>query len=278
MLVDDRITSLSKTPDGRTEIGSQIRGDEPHAGVVTPLFGETITPMLLDLVQPPKEGIKAILVVEGYTDKAYLEAALAAAGRSELLEGLEVRPDEGAHKAAVQAILIRQMLSSQIPIVVLFDSDELGKSAKEFLTGKFNWNGRHVFVYRKWRSDPTSATVEAEDMFDETLLKAFVAKQPPSVVAEMVQYKDGTFHYGFTQEGKDAFLKYLEGELRAHHVSRWVAMITDIRKALGLKDPTERVNPGSSPAVILTLPDTSQRRHGVSGKGYKEIDAGGGDF
>ena len=31
-------------------------------------------------------------------------------------------------------------------------------------------------------------------MFDETLLKAFVAKQPPSVVAEIVQYKDGTFH------------------------------------------------------------------------------------
>ena len=95
----------------RTVIGTQIRGDEPHAGVVS-RFGETITPTLLDLVQPPKDGVQAILIVEGYTDKADIEAALAAAGRAELLEGLEIRYD-GADKAAVQAILIRQMLSGR---------------------------------------------------------------------------------------------------------------------------------------------------------------------
>ncbi len=91
-----RITALSKRPDGRTVIGKQISGDEPHSDVVTPLFGETITPAFLDLVKPPKDGIQAILVVEGFTDRAYIEAALSVSGRAELLDGLEVREDAGA--------------------------------------------------------------------------------------------------------------------------------------------------------------------------------------
>ena len=228
------ITALSKMPDGRTVIGSQIRGDQPHSSVVTALFGESITPALLDLVQPPKGGIQAILCVEGYTDKAYIEAALGVAGRLDLLEGLEIRPDDGAHKAAVQAILVRQMLSKAIPIGVLLDSDEMGKSAKDFLTGKFNWNGRHVFVYRNWKADSSNAPVEAEDMFDQRLLKRFVACQPPSIISEMAQYKSGEFHYGFTQAGKEVFLQFIAAQLTSNDVGKWVKVLEDIRKSLGL--------------------------------------------
>ena len=232
------ITSLSKMPDGRTVIGSQIRGDQPHSSVLAPLFGETITPALLDLVQPPKDGIKAILCVEGYTDKAYIEASLRVCDRLDLLEGLEIRPDEGAHKAAVQAILVRQMLGQQIPVGALFDSDEFGKSAKDLLTDKFRWNGRHVFVYRKWKPDPSSAPIEAEDMFDEKFLKRFVDSQPPNVVAEKVQYKSGAFHYGFTQEGKTAFLRFLETNLKVQDVGCWIQVVEDIRRGLGISTKT----------------------------------------
>ena len=216
------ITALSKMPDGRTVIGSQIRGDQPHSPVVTALFGETITPALLDLVQPPKDGIQAILCVEGYSDKAYIEAALGVAGRLDLLEGLEIRFDAGAHKAAVQAILVRQMLSKDIPIGVLFDFDEAGKSARDFLTSKFKWNGRHVFVYRTWKPDQPNEMVEAEDMFDQRFLKKFVAGQPTSVLTETVRYKNGEFHYGFTQDGKDAFLQFVASKLTTQHLGRWV--------------------------------------------------------
>jgi ABC-type nitrate/sulfonate/bicarbonate transport system ATPase subunit len=228
------ITALSKTPDGRTLIGTQIRGDQPHSAVVTALFGETITPALLDIVQPPKNGIRAILCVEGYSDKAYMEAVVRVTGRQDLLEGLEIRYDKGAHKAAVQAILVRQMLSQQIPVGVLFDSDEMGKSAKELLTDKFRWNGRHVFVYRKWKPDQSSVPVEAEDMFDETFLNKFVANQPPCVMAEKMQYRNGAFHYGFTQDGKDAFLQHLETELKSGDVGCWIEVLEDIRKSMGL--------------------------------------------
>jgi predicted ATPase len=249
-----RITALSKTPDGRTILGSQIRGDDRHAGVVTPLFGETLTPTLLDLVKPPKDGVRAILVVEGHTDKRYIEAALSVSGRMELLDGIEIREYGGAHKAAVQAILIRQMLSSQLPIGVLLDSDQFGKSAKELRTGKFKWNGRHVFSYRQWRKDQSNAPAEAEDMFEYALLKRFMDKQPPSVVAETSQYKDQSFHYGFTQEGKEAFLNFIETELRAEYVGRWVAMLTEIRKALGLRDSGGREQQEIGSLQIITRP------------------------
>jgi len=228
------ITALSKLPDGRTVIGSQIRGDQPHSSVATTLFGETITPALLDLVQPPKEDVQAILCVEGYTDKAYMEAAAKVASRLDLLEGLEIRHDEGAHKAAVQAILLRQMLSQKIPVGALFDSDELGKSAKDLLTNKFGWHGKHVFIYRKWKPDQSSVPVEAEDMFEEKFLTRFVNSQPACIIAEKMQYKSGAFHYGFTQDGKSAFLKFLENDLKAQDVTCWIQVLTDIRKNLGL--------------------------------------------
>lgn len=229
------ITSLSKSETGRTLIGTQIRGDRSHSPVSTPLFGETITPALLDLVQPPKDGVQAILCVEGYTDKAYINSVLRLAGRLDLLEGLEIRSDEGAHKAAVQAILARQMLAKQIPVGALFDSDEMGRAAKSLLVDKFQWNSKHVFAYRKWRPDPSSAPVEAEDMFDEKLLNRFAASHPPCFIAEKVQYKSGRFHYGFTSDGKDHFLKFVETMLTPGDIGCWIKLVEDIRKGLGLQ-------------------------------------------
>ncbi len=159
------------------------------------------------------------------------------------------------------------MLASHIPIGVLFDSDGLGKSAKEFLTDKFKWNGKHVFQYRRWRMDQTNALVEAEDMFEETLLKHFVDTHPPTVVSETAQYKDRSFHYGFTQDGKDAFLRFLKAELKAEHVGRWVTMMADIRKAaLGLKDAGEKERLGAGMPQIIPLSAAATNARAVSSK------------
>jgi putative ATP-dependent endonuclease of OLD family len=236
------ITSLSKTPDGRSLIGAQIRGDEPHSPVVAPLFGEAITPALLDLVKPPKDGTQAVLVVEGFTDKAYIEKSLQLMGRLELLEGIDIKYDEGAHKAAVQAVLVKQMTAGlKIPVGVLFDFDEHGRSAKQLLTDKFKWNGGHVFLYSRWKKDGSSIPVEAEDMFDEGFLERFVRDHPPHLVAEKAQYKTGGFHYGFTQEGKEAFLAFLVSSLTAKDTGLWVQVMEDVRKGLGVIDKSGAV-------------------------------------
>ncbi len=109
------ITALSKTRMQNGYWRTDLRRPATHICCFTSLFGETITPALLDLVQPPKEGIQAILFVEGYTDKVYIETALRVAAGLTCSMASRRRFDEGAHKAAVQAILVRQMLSSLQP-------------------------------------------------------------------------------------------------------------------------------------------------------------------
>ena len=106
--------------------------------------------------------------------------------------------------------------------------------------------------------------VEAEDSFDEKLLNGFVENHPRSVVAETVQFKDGTFHYGFTQDGKTAFLQYVAAELKEEHVRRWVDMIIDIRKALGLKLAAEGSDQPPSTPKILPLPRRSPHSRGAA--------------
>lgn len=228
------ITSLSKDVDGRTEFAEQITGDSPHAPVVSALFGETITPTVLSSIEHLSDDTKAVLFVEGITDKFFLEHATRVACRNELLDGIEIRTGHGAHKSAVEAILLRQMTAKALPIGALFDSDEHGKSAASLLKSRFNWNGRHVFAYRTWKKDSSATPVEAEDMFPQKFLEDFLKHHPGHFLAEKMQFKDGTFHYGFTQDGKDAFLEYVTSTMRKRHATTWIEILEHLRIKLGL--------------------------------------------
>ena len=223
------ITPLRKQPDGRTDFDKQISGDSPHAPAVSCLFGETITPWVLDAVEKLKGNARAVLMVEGETDKFYLEHAAEVAGRSDLLKGLDIRYGEGACKAAVGAILLRQMMGQDGPIIVLLDSDEHGKSAASLLKKKFHWHGGDVLTYRKWRTlEPATVPVEAEDMLPEDLLEGF-AKKHPAYLAEKMQFKDGTFHYGFTQDGKGHFVSYVEKKMQAAHAATLIDILEHVQ-------------------------------------------------
>lgn len=280
-----QITALGKDTDGRTQVRGRIRGNEPHSQVVGGLFGETITPNVLDSVQSLADGVRGVLFVEGYTDKLYLEMAAKFADRQDLFVGLEIRSDEGAHKAAVNAILLRQMVGSAFPIAALFDHDELGKSAAGLLREKFRWNGNVVLSYRKWRQlEPSQTPVEAEDMFPESLLKAFLEEYPPGVLAEKMAFKDGTFHYGFTQNGKQAFMDYLKKAFKASHASHWIKILEDLRRVLQLDLPAQaqlsstsapnkpRVKRAVDPRDRLRIPvlDAEPRLLGINGNGEKQ--------
>lgn len=283
-----QITALGKDTDGRTHVRGRIRGDERHSQVVGGLFGETITPNVLDSVQSLTEGVKAVVFVEGYTDKLYLEMAAKVADRQGLLSGVEIRSDEGAYKAAVNAILLRQMAGAALPIVALFDHDEVGKSAGNLLKDdKFNWNGNLVLSYRKWRQlEPSGTPVEAEDMFPESLLEGFIQEQPPSVLAEKMAFKDGTFHYGFTQDGKEAFMEYLKKSLKASHTPQWITILEHLRKVLKLDETVQRqpqtvpsiqIKPivmhthGLKDAVTVAMPITAQKSSDKNGEARSEI-------
>lgn len=229
------ITALSKDVGGRTEFAEQITGDSPHAPVVSALFGETITPTVLSSIEYLSDDTKAVLFVEGITDKFFMEHAARVACRDELLDGIEIRTGHGAHKSAVEAILLRQMTAKLLPIGALFDHDEEGKSAASLLKGRFKWNSKHLFVYRKWKMlEPSTTPVEAEDMFPQKFLADFLKQHPGHFLAEKMQFKDGTFHYGFTQDGKDSFLEYVTKSMRKSHTIIWVEILEHLRSKLGL--------------------------------------------
>ncbi len=89
--------------------------------------------------------------------------------------------------------------------------------------------------FRKWRSvEPSSVPVEAEDMFPPAFLQRFVHSRPRSIVAEEIQFKDGTFHYGFSQEGKKDFQAYVTEQLKPQHCTLWVSILEHVRKQLKL--------------------------------------------
>jgi 5S rRNA maturation endonuclease (ribonuclease M5) len=198
------------------------------------LFGEAITPSVLERIEPLKAKYKAVLFVEGSTDAEYMRIAAKAANREELLKGIEIRFDEGARKAALQALLFRQLVGASVPASVLLDWDEMGREAQKLLK-KYNWEKKNLKTYRDWLdSKEGQAPVEAEDMFSQRLLGAFEGEYGDSVLQEKARYQDGSFHYGFNKIGKDTFVAYAKQNARASDVRTWVTILEDCRKNLGL--------------------------------------------
>jgi putative ATP-dependent endonuclease of the OLD family len=230
-----RITSLRKNADGRSEISDQIAGDEPHTTVVRQLFGDAVTPMALEMVQPLRTGKQAALFVEGFTDKAYLEHAADVFGKRRALDSIDIRYGDGAVRTAVDAILFRQMTADEIPIAGVFDSDEFGKKARKLLTDKFRFDGRTILQYRKWVSNvPGNLDVEAEDLFSQALLLGFVEAHGESVMQEKVRVRDGVFHYGFTQDAKGDFVRFVCEQAEAREMAMWERALNDLLDLLGV--------------------------------------------
>jgi hypothetical protein len=235
------LTPFKRGPDGRTEIGEQVKGDQSLISVASNLFGETITPTVLEHIQPLRSNATAVLFVEGPTDKLYFELAASACGQQNLLNGLDIRYGCGADKAALQALLLKQMAQDAYPIGVLLDWDEPGKNAKDLLTKRYNWRGNLAWTYREWRKDKnTNVWVEAEDMFAPTLLEEFLETIGEKALAEKMQFNDGSFHYGLTHDAKKWFEEFLVSNLKQEHCDKWILILQDLRTRLGLdKSPSK---------------------------------------
>jgi putative ATP-dependent endonuclease of the OLD family len=229
-----RITEFTKHPDGHTRIGDPVSGDGKLLPVIHSLIGDTVMAYVINEVEPISISVDGVLFVEGYDDYVYLTKAAEVSGRHELLDRLEIRHAGGANKAALQALLLRQMAGRDLPIIVLFDSDQSGREARSILTEKYGWRPSHTPTYREWRkADPSEVPIEAEDMFPEALMRSFVAANGDHVLSEKQQLKDGTFHFGFTQAGKELFLKFLDQKIKPSHVTTFVKILEEVRSRLG---------------------------------------------
>jgi putative ATP-dependent endonuclease of OLD family len=214
------VFSVSKTDAGQT----QIRAGSPDqlADRARRLLMESPRlPSLVDLVGCiPADG--QALVVEGESDRAYVELAARKLGKP--LNGIFVVPCAGASDAALKALLLGDLIGRE-RVFALLDADEAGKSAKAILVEKLKtakFQGGQVLLYSEVVGED-GVPVEAEDLFPEELVQEFL-KVNPQFMAEYQRGKNRA-HIGLTKEGKAPFCAWLESHVKLQQLGRWNDLI-----------------------------------------------------
>jgi putative ATP-dependent endonuclease of the OLD family len=219
-----RLISVAKEPDGRTRILGTTPGDADARDALGGLFKDDVMPDYLERAAAVPEHVRAVVVVEGYTDAHYLRLAAERCGaKSAPAKGIEVVPADGAKSAAVQAVLFRE--ARRCPVLVLLDYEEGTKGYLTMLKETFGFRGDEVFTYREWGPAPKSeAAVEAEGLFPPAFLERFVRKfGEDSVVAEKTKVKSG-WRYGFNQSGKGRFIDFVSDRATRKDLQQFAAV------------------------------------------------------
>lgn len=264
---ESKIFAIEKDKDGMTWLAAEASGDQDHAPVIGGLYPDPLYAQWLDRCHSLSAGCELLLVVEGYTDRRYIEIALAAAHRMDLLEGIKIVQAGdgyaggigGAVMAVAQAVTLRS--TARVPVAVLLDSDAPGQAAeaqlakirektKDWVPKKTLFSYRFSFV-----NESKDFPYEAEDLWPDHLYDSFIGSRP------LGEWHDGTSqrpkpdqgcHWSLTTAGKEHFLPFLAERVVAADAERWVKLVSAIRKGAGLGEPT-----GPSKAAAGPLPAMS---------------------
>jgi hypothetical protein len=216
------VVSLAQDADGRTGVVGTATGDEPQAALLGGLLRDTGLAGVLDRLAQVPSGTRAVLVVEGGTDEAYLRLAADRLGRRDLFEGVVILPSSGAMGAALDAILLRAEVA--VPTVVLLDHDDAGRRARDTLVSRFGFTrSREVMTYADVVEGGPPG-VEAETLFEPGLLRGFVAAHGPGATTGERIHGD-IVTVVLTSAGKSAFVDWARAHARAPDLERWGALL-----------------------------------------------------
>jgi hypothetical protein len=141
------------------------------------LFRNRLLAEVLDRSLHVPAEAELIVVVEGWTDRRFIEIALERSGRGDLLKrlaiveaGLSLPAEQagGSALAVAQALITRA--TSTLPVVALLDNDEPGRKAAHDLraigdkTGDWKKN-QTVFTYACMFKGDAQFGYEAEDLW-----------------------------------------------------------------------------------------------------------------
>jgi len=248
-----RVFALGKDRRGRTRVLASALGNEPHAPLIGDLFRDITFEELLRQSTEFPAGTKAVLLVEGYGDKAYLELACRRAARPELLEGLHIEPAGGCSQIITKAVIAREAAGER-PVGVLVDNDEFGKKTRKELSEKFGFqNRKQVFSYAlAFEASAADFPWEAEDLFPPEVVEAFIAEQGSTCIDGSKKRPDGAFHYDFNESLKERLHDHFDYALLPHHCARWVALVELIREALEIGIPEAAPSVPAEPTASAT--------------------------
>ncbi len=223
-----RMISLSKDSNGRTQVLMSCAGDEDARPVLGALFNDRLMPDYLEQAAQTRDDVRAFLVVEGFTDAAYLRLAAERGGGEGFAAGIEIVPADGARSAAVQGVLFRA--AHDCPVIVLLDFEPLTKGYREMLKDTFTFRPEELMTYRDIVPDNV---VEAEALFPSSFLVRFVREAgEDTVVSEKVKTTNG-WRYGFNQSGKAAFLEFIDRKARKADLAKFVEVWRAVDERVG---------------------------------------------
>lgn len=205
---------------------------EQSARARTDLLGSSTLATLLGRIDAVPQDSKLVLVVEGWTDKRYLELAANRLGID--FGNVSIEVASGAAAAVVQAIALRAIFKPDRLVVALFDGDRDGNSASTILVDKCKWQkSTEVLSYTQWVS-ADGVDVEAEDLFGNDILDDFLAVPGHGVFLSEKKRrpKENTWHYGLTQDGKPAFVAWLEQSANPGTFEKWRGPLESILKLI----------------------------------------------
>jgi hypothetical protein len=224
---------VTKDESGRSIV---VRGSLKE--VRTDLFGSGELSELLEKVERVPDDAKLLLVVEGETDRSYL--GLASRHLSLPLTGVHILPRGGAAGAVLEAVALGARHTPGRAVAALFDSDETGRESYKLLADRFGWKkrlGERLFVlsYDQWL-DSHGVPVEAEDLFTNVTMEAFLAAAPGNdkfCTEKVKRKKTGVWHYGLDTQGKIAFVAWLAANGDEAMFEQWRTVVQHLQQIAG---------------------------------------------
>jgi hypothetical protein len=192
------------------------------------------------------------VLVEGLTDKLYLELAAARyreAHDVDLLEGgaLRVVAGRGTKHMGPEFGVLQALESRGIRFVVILDGDDAGQQAAESMRGFGAQKNRHFFQLERVDykdKGGKSWDVEIEDMLPQALVEDFV-RQHPQAVEEQFQRREVSKYVisgkpverdGQTYDYKVMLAEYARRQATPDDLEVLVDLLKRARKCMGIKD------------------------------------------
>jgi 5S rRNA maturation endonuclease (ribonuclease M5) len=223
------VVALARDAAGCTRVVGSAAGDEPQARLLGGLLRDTGLAGVLDRVGAVPADTRAVLIVEGGTDEAYLRLAARLLGREQVLDGVVIQVAGGAMPAALAAIVLRA--ERDVPLLVLLDHDDNGRRARHTLVERFGFDRQGQILTYADVIHGQPVGVEAETLFDLDLLRAFVASQGRGA-SRGETWLQTIWHVELTGSGKSALVGWLERHAGPEHLEAWDRLLDRLDELL----------------------------------------------
>lgn len=228
------VFTASKTGDGRTQVKTERVRQLAINNAKKLLTGADDVPEAADLIDSVNDECDGILVVEGWTDKSFLETAAEVSNLESSLQDLHIIDSEGANEAMKDAVVMKSVYGEEKPLFALLDDDEHGKSAYSTLTDKLGFQGgSEALTYREWQPRK-GADVVAEDLFSTSLIDEFIEAYGESAVEGWKKRGNGRKHVEISSSAKGDFATWVAENADRDDCDRWINCIQDIRDGMNL--------------------------------------------